>query len=352
MISKDKQDPLRTPEHIIKTGITSLIDAIGAEHSSKQGSPATLDSPMNYRLSIMVRETFHLPEASTAPRLSVSLESKPSQTLESCSRKESLMISTKKTVEEKKELGNGSPGSKDTDREESGKSAFRNPFHSSPLHQASAFQSVKSTEVGVAYLRSKICQSIQSTPRLTSQDGPHILSPIPTRLSIRLPIKMEESGNGSILPPAILESESKTLSNAYSLIKISSQALKREHPEVSKNEVGDFIPNEDEEFLCKHCGKLFTTGQALGGHMSRKHSGKSSKYNYKKDVRKRREFERMKLYLAKIKYFESLGYDYEMMIRTPDGKMKAKNLINRSRIKKLKSLLSDEEVCNFFERTN
>jgi hypothetical protein len=98
---------------------------------------------------------------------------------------------------------------------------------------------------------------------------------------------------------------------------------------------------------CKHCAMMFTSGQALGGHMSRKHTGKSAEYNYKKDVRKKREFERMKLLLAKKLYFLSLHHDYDALSMTPEGKLQAKLLMNRSKIKRLKSRLTDEEVNNF-----
>ena len=34
-------------------------------------------------------------------------------------------------------------------------------------------------------------------------------------------------------------------------------------------------------FVCKECGDIFEHGQALGGHMSRKHPGQSSAFNKK-----------------------------------------------------------------------
>lgn len=99
-----------------------------------------------------------------------------------------------------------------------------------------------------------------------------------------------------------------------------------------------------DSFRCGYCGEAFGSGQALGGHMSRKHTGKSAKYNHKKDVRRQRELERMRLHAAKKKYFQELGYDYDAMMLTPEGKMKAKKHMNRSRIKRIKTLLSIEEI--------
>eukprot|EP00826_Nyctotherus_ovalis_P034449 TRINITY_DN2876_c0_g1_i22.p2 TRINITY_DN2876_c0_g1~~TRINITY_DN2876_c0_g1_i22.p2 ORF type:complete len:106 (+),score=30.15 TRINITY_DN2876_c0_g1_i22:173-490(+) len=104
-----------------------------------------------------------------------------------------------------------------------------------------------------------------------------------------------------------------------------------------------------EIFKCMHCELVFVTGQALGGHMSRKHSGRSSKFNHKKDVRAKREFERMKLHVAKKKYFENMNYDYEKMMQNIEGKMKAKSLINRSQIKKIKASLTEGEVYSSFK---
>lgn len=102
-------------------------------------------------------------------------------------------------------------------------------------------------------------------------------------------------------------------------------------------------------FLCKHCGSSFSRSQALGGHMSRAHPGKSGEYKKKKDKRKSREVERLKLLLAKRKYFAKLEYDYDELLNMEGGKKKAQKLIDRAAIKKIKSELSKEEINNFFE---
>ena len=104
-----------------------------------------------------------------------------------------------------------------------------------------------------------------------------------------------------------------------------------------------------QRFTCKICGMDFDNGQALGGHMSRTHPGKSRDFNHKKDVRKRREFDRVKLLLAKKRFFSNLNYDYEDLISTPQGKVRAKSLMNRSKIKRLKTKITDDEVNNYVE---
>ena len=102
-------------------------------------------------------------------------------------------------------------------------------------------------------------------------------------------------------------------------------------------------------FPCKYCDMGFNKAQALGGHMSRKHPGRSHDYNYKKTVRKKREIDRTKLLMAKKKYFSTLKYDYEDLLKTMEGKLRARSLMNRAQVKKFKRELSEEEVNNFID---
>ena len=351
---KGEQEAPRTPKHVSIVLSTDPADALLPENSSKQGSPVTTDSPVQVELFQTSQEQFHLSEASSILRSADIFEARPTSGFEAVGRNESLISSFVKTANVKKDAENGSITSKDTDRAALGKSAFKSPLPSSPSRQASAFQFVKSNEGGIAYLRSKICQACQPTQPPTPQDRPRIIAPVPALRPLNKFPRPQDCKGLSALSSFSVRSE--TQPSAYSVIKISSLKMRNKRAEPENGPEADSEDNfvvedckEGEVFRCKHCGKCFTTGQALGGHMSRKHSGKSSKYNYKKDVRKRREFERMKLYMAKKKYFESLGCDYEQMVQTPDGKMKAKTLINRSRIKKIKSILTDEEVYNYFE---
>jgi len=102
-------------------------------------------------------------------------------------------------------------------------------------------------------------------------------------------------------------------------------------------------------FMCKYCTMTFSKAQALGGHMSRTHPGESHEYMQKKVIRENRKLERVKLLIAKIKFFKSLDYDYDDLLSTPEGKMRARMLINRTRIKQLKKRLTKEEVEDFMK---
>lgn len=76
-------------------------------------------------------------------------------------------------------------------------------------------------------------------------------------------------------------------------------------------EVQNLSPSEDEpenqSYVCKECGDHFEHGQALGGHMSRKHPGQSTAFNRKIQRRKEREFERELLHYAKLKHSKIYG---------------------------------------------
>lgn len=102
-------------------------------------------------------------------------------------------------------------------------------------------------------------------------------------------------------------------------------------------------------FQCRCCEQAFSRSQALGGHMSRAHPGKSDEYKRKKNKRKSREIERLKLLIAKRKYFSNLGHDYDKLLETPEGKRRVQRLIDRVAIKKIKKELTKEEIDNFFE---
>jgi len=192
--------------------------------------------------------------------------------------------------------------------------------------EVSAFKFTESNQERVKHLRSKIAQE----PSLPESNN-------------STPATSKEVSEKNVI-------RTEVLPGTYSIVKITNLNIqgKRASPESSIQDSMEKYRNGD-VFQCVHCSKCFRTGQALGGHMSRKHSGKSIKYNHKKKIRQTREFERMKLCIAKKKFFASLGYDYEAMMQTPDGKMRAKALINRSKIKRIKSHLTEEEVSNYFK---
>ena len=347
------------------------------EDQGRQGSCMTADSPIQSEIVRGISKSTPLELISTAIKSATSTgNSTPDKAYKPDtdemlitpfnSTKNSSCLSPRQSSEE----------AKDTSR------AIGSPLQlkGSPTFQGltSAFQYVKTSVKDIDNVRRKISSSMhlpQGSPLFGTSMTPSlgIIRPI-----VQLPLLFseEQMSEEGMLPQLIkVGSECKTSSTTgSSLLKMSSVTMRRkrsqpepaasaamkleedslEDDEDSKEakEAGE-IAAEDckdvEVFKCKHCPKCFTTGQALGGHMSRKHSGKSVKYNYKKDVRKKREFERMKLFLAKKRYFSSLNFDYEQLVKTPRGKLQAKTLINRSRIKKIKSLLTDEEVYNYFD---
>jgi hypothetical protein len=190
------------------------------------------------------------------------------------------------------------------------------------LPTSSPFRSVNTTKEQIAHFHNKIYKGVQKCALE--------LENIPVFSQQKVKTKTELA-------------QCKKLEHTSSNTEIKLSA-KRIASEFSEPPLKDLSVEDKESFQCSYCKEVFGTGQALGGHMSRKHTGKSLKYNHKKDVRKQREFERMKLHLAKKKYFKELGYDYDTLMQTPEGKMKAKTYMNRSRIKKIKTLLSIEEI--------
>jgi len=119
--------------------------------------------------------------------------------------------------------------------------------------------------------------------------------------------------------------------------KLAEQIIVR----APKNSIFDAA---EEGYECKLCRETFYTGQALGGHMSRKHPGMSKDYMHKKEIRSRRLTDRMKLRLAKIRYYSSLGLDYLQLKRTDAGMKTLKSKLNRSQLKKIKLTINDSDV--------
>ena len=64
--------------------------------------------------------------------------------------------------------------------------------------------------------------------------------------------------------------------------------------------------------VCEFCGIGFTSGQALGGHMSRSHPGQSLIYQEKLKIRENRKDERDLFKQAKDAYYRKYGDDKEL----------------------------------------
>jgi len=104
-----------------------------------------------------------------------------------------------------------------------------------------------------------------------------------------------------------------------------------------------------ENFQCKFCEFASATSQGLGGHMSRKHPGKSYVYKKKKGIRKTREVERYKLQLAKEKYFKGFDNKYKGQILTKEGKKERTKVLNRKELKRIKKSITKKELDDYIE---
>ena len=96
------------------------------------------------------------------------------------------------------------------------------------------------------------------------------------------------------------------------------------------------VSQRDTLYECKLCKQEFQTGQALGGHVSRKHPGRSVEYLNKKRIRDGRETERAILNLAKIKFYKSIGLDFLVLKGTKTGMEILRKSLNRTKLKQIK----------------
>jgi hypothetical protein len=91
-------------------------------------------------------------------------------------------------------------------------------------------------------------------------------------------------------------------------------------------------------FPCDYCTSEFSTGQALGGHMSRTHPNQSLKYNKKKRIRDEREVKRDLIYQARKELFLNHHLDYEELAKTKENKTLIKQ-IRRENMREYKDIL-------------
>lgn len=110
----------------------------------------------------------------------------------------------------------------------------------------------------------------------------------------------------------------------------------------------NFLPEVG--FPCKMCSERFLNGQALGGHMSRKHTGSSIDYEKKKDVRSKRLYERVVLYIAKTDFYGKKNLNYEELRQSKEGKNILKQMMCRASIKKIKEEITESQVRFFLEQ--
>ena len=186
-------------------------------------------------------------------------------------------------------------------------------------------------------------QSLLAWPSAQLAPCVHALQDTPPVVAIAAPRVKDESTysdkghsevKSTILP---LPGKGETCGKSQGMIAI---------PQPRKRPLGKRIGMK-KPYPCQHCKMSFMKAQGLGGHMSRKHPGESEKYSYKTRVRDQRTPDRVKLLLAKKKYFRTLNYDYEDLIQTAEGKLRARAMMNRSQVKRLKNGIADGEVRSY-----
>ena len=79
-------------------------------------------------------------------------------------------------------------------------------------------------------------------------------------------------------------------------------------------------------FKCEFCDFNSNSGQALGGHMSRKHPNKSNNYSLKKMIRNQRETNRHIIHKARKELLSKYNYDYDELIHDKEKKIIFKNI--------------------------
>lgn len=135
--------------------------------------------------------------------------------------------------------------------------------------------------------------------------------------------------------------------------KQEMRARRQELNEKAKSFLVTKIPEKsDSPFVCLECEQRFPSGQSLGGHMSKKHPGMSDRYFTKRQTRERRTKERVKLVIAKKRFYEELDYDYEEMAKTQEGREKMKKILNRGRIRAIKASINDNDIEEFAKCQN
>lgn len=95
---------------------------------------------------------------------------------------------------------------------------------------------------------------------------------------------------------------------------------------------------ENEIFECKICHKILSTGQGLGGHMSRSHPNSSEMYIEKINRRKSRSHLRNLVYSAKREILKLHNYNYDELIEAHQKKL-IKKIIEQNRFE-YKSILN------------
>ena len=134
--------------------------------------------------------------------------------------------------------------------------------------------------------------------------------------------------------------------NAECPILIIEQKRRLKKKRKVKKTLSTNIQSE-QSFVCSECKQRFSSGRALGGHMSKMHPGKSEPYKLKTQKANERAKERAKFLLAKQRFFNTLNCNYEELSKSKEGKAQLKKMLNRNKIRFMKKEISEEDVEDY-----
>lgn len=87
----------------------------------------------------------------------------------------------------------------------------------------------------------------------------------------------------------------------------------------------------DRAYVCDICNEVFSNGQGLGGHMSRKHPNQSVKYKFKKETREKRNLKREIIYEAKRKILKKYHENYDELMNSVEGRKLIKRICKENK---------------------
>ncbi len=133
--------------------------------------------------------------------------------------------------------------------------------------------------------------------------------------------------NTSALPSQSYSYDSEDLLNTSSknnkLKNIDIHSISIAQTILSPNNSANLI---DRAYVCDICNEVFSNGQGLGGHMSRKHPNQSVKYKFKKETREKRNKKREIIYEAKRKILKKFHENYDELMNSVEGRKLIKRI--------------------------
>lgn len=118
-----------------------------------------------------------------------------------------------------------------------------------------------------------------------------------------------------------IDKTKKTLKNKKQTKEADDNSSPIEESDYSNSKYSDEEDIEKlEGYNCDICGQIFSNGQGLGGHMSRKHPNQSEKYKFKKETRDKRNWKREILYKAQRILLCRFKQDYDKLKLSNEGR--------------------------------